>query len=692
MRLRGAGRCGEQALEPAIAYGAQDRDRFLVTVDGLFERVLLVIQASQVAAEVPLVEPRSALAEFVERGLVLLARVNKIAGFLFEYAQVSADHRHYGGVGQGRVDRQRLIVVLASFAKAPLLQAQGSDVFVQREHQHRRFRRSCVRQPVLVRAERFFQPALAVMQKPVAAAHAGVCGVIVDFGEQRERMLVVPARRREFAARELDLARLGQDLGMQQRRQIAAGEGVVDVALRLRQFAEQAQRARAHQMGLGLVDAGCSDRRRSQRSVESLDIPAEQTAALDHRFERETQGQDGACRSFEVLFGVHQRGRDILVLQREKGQRFMSALAGSRFGEFGRKIGEIGGMCGSHPCGGTELFELFAGVGCDASVVEKAQLALAFGHAALEQRFLAQRLQQVERATDTDTRHGDERRRREAVTKHTARRQRLSLVGSEQFPRPIECFSQRGLTGRGITRPSAEDVELVDSSLELVDAQHAEPCRSKLDREWNAIEHCEHSRDGVRIFGSQLEVWRALDQQADCFGLRRGTLCCLGVPLERERSDFVDLLGGDPKRLARGDEHQCIRRDRSKRSHRVGRFGDQLFDVVEHEQRAAARRHHQPQKLERIAVFRKPQPEHQGRPLVKLGGGARRIQVHEPRAPGQGSAIPQLPGEPQRQACLTGARRTHERHQPPGLAFQQLFELDELPRPPHEGSQLAWQI
>src|SRR5262245_45300727 len=83
-----------------------------------------------------------------------------------------------------------------------------------------------------------------------------------------------------------------------------------------------------------------------------------------------------------------------------------------------------------------------------------------------------------------------------------------------------------------------------------------------------------------------LYVPRAVDEELDRLGVF-GPFARFRKP---ERQELVELFTVEPESLARGDEDVCPRRRHEPRAHSGSCAGDELFEIVEHEEELSARR------------------------------------------------------------------------------------------------------
>jgi len=167
----------------------------------------------------------------------------------------------------------------------------------------------------------------------------------------------------------------------------------------------------------------------------------------------------------------------------------------------------------------------------------------------------------------------------------------LSLV--EQAVGPVDRTAQRALSRREIGRAAREQLQAaLQAAPHGLRRQQLRPGGGKLDRERNAVEAPADLGDGGRVLGRQLEArpygLHALDEQRDG-GRTAERMGIVDVQVVRQGQGRhpVFVLAADAQRRLARDEEAELRCGGEQLGHE-GRRGQDLLEVVEHEQRGAA--------------------------------------------------------------------------------------------------------
>ena len=178
--------------------------------------------------------------------------------------------------------------------------------------------------------------------------------------------------------------------------------------------------------------------------------------------------------------------------------------------------------------------------------------------------------------------HGLGRIEREAALEHRALGERRLLPGQQQVPRPVDRASERRLAIGGAARTGEQGKAVGQPLDQLCRRQHPDARRRQLDRERQAVEQGDDALDGRAVRRREREIG----------ALRAGPqgeqLDALAV--ERERLERQHVFAGEAKPLAARDQEAGVGRAIDPAAD--GGLGvlDDLLEVVEDHQAAAARR------------------------------------------------------------------------------------------------------
>ena len=248
---------------------------------------------------------------------------------------------------------------------------------------------------------------------------------------------------------------------------------------------------------------------------------------------------------------------------------------------------------------------------------------------------------------------------------HGHQREQALLAGPEEAVAPVHRRPQRLLSLREVARPTAQEPQSVSQSIpQDVRGEQAQVRRGEFDRQGQAIEPAaDVGHDGGVVVGQREpgpDHERPIDEQLDGLGL--ADLMRRDLPAgrrEAERSDRVDLLRPNAKRLATGGQDRQPRARAQQPGDEIGRFGH-LLEVVEHEEHLPIAEVVDELVLERtIDVLAEPdRPRDRDEDGVRVAGLG---QVHEGDAIQEGWR--QVLGDLDRQRRLAGAARSRQGQQ-----------------------------
>ncbi len=222
----------------------------------------------------------------------------------------------------------------------------------------------------------------------------------------------------------------------------------------------------------------------------------------------------------------------------------------------------------------------------------------------------------------------------------------------EQVVAPVDDTAHRPVTRRCeavATRKYREPV--FDPARQFRDRHRPRARRGEFDRERETVEPAAHLGDQRRVvaIGAEVRVGCAgpLDEERD-----RSS--------QRKRRDPIDVLAADVERLATGRDDVDARRVVLNRRDRFGRFGDQVFAVVDDQQElfvANVRDEGFPQRA--ATQFLHAERRRDGG--VDAGGIGDRSQPDNPHPvrPAVNEFVPDMG----RGACLPGAADPDDRHE-----------------------------
>ena len=307
----------------------------------------------------------------------------------------------------------------------------------------------------------------------------------------------------------------------------------------------------------------------------------------------------------------------------------------------------------------------------------QADLARELGHGfRAHERAPRERLDRAESVSPADDRL--RRFEREAVAEARAGHEVRALSLGKELHGVEDGAAHRRMPPGAAT---AKDVERLAQPLtELPVGQEGHTGGGQLDGQWKALKFDHEVADGLVCVAVRWQVGshesRALHEEVLRFTGRQGR-------------QGPHLLPRDVERDPRGQEEPRLRRSSEPLLHQRRSMGDEVLEVVEHEEHSPAARDAL-RELPRGGVLARAlvEPEAEGR--RHDGGHSHRAfrlgEIAEPHAPASVRRVlaEQAVGEADRQACLADAARSHQRHQACS-AVEASPEGLEIRRAPDEG-------
>ena len=248
---------------------------------------------------------------------------------------------------------------------------------------------------------------------------------------------------------------------------------------------------------------------------------------------------------------------------------------------------------------------------------------------------------------------------------HRGPRPERLLHRRAQVVRPLDAGAQCLVPGLGVAVPDVEHRQpFGQPAPDLLGRQHPDPGRGELDGEGHSLQlsaqlgNCWCVVRGEREVGSSRRG--AVQEQADCLvvrdGLRRGHGRLVRVA---ERRDDDDTLPAEPQWPPAGQQEGEVRTPRTQSHHQLDHRGDEVFAVVEHQQRGS---------LGEVVGQRVDPPRSVGDLQAQRLGhrGAQQVGIHEVRQRHHPTPVavggPRLLDNPEGDARLAHPTGPHQGH------------------------------
>ncbi len=171
--------------------------------------------------------------------------------------------------------------------------------------------------------------------------------------------------------------------------------------------------------------------------------------------------------------------------------------------------------------------------------------------------------------------HRERRLERPAAREHAEPREEAPLDLREQVVAPRDGAAERSLALGQVACPATEVQAPVEPVQDLAGRQDPHARRGELQREGQAAEPFRDRAHG----GERVVAEREVRSVGSCPVEEQGR-ALVGV----ERRHVVGPLAADPEQLAARHEHMHLWRSPDETGNQIGHRGQQLLEVVEHEQ------------------------------------------------------------------------------------------------------------